>query len=692
MTVSILVILAAIEAAVFCGVLAIRKRSGPLALAMPAAVLLSALLLVFDLVSSLRPGELPFWRKLSLVTESFLPAGWLLASLIHSREPSLKSVSWLQKALLAVSVSFPVAALLLPAGSFFYSPDFEFEKVLFLGGDGFTFYTGVLVYMIVAAVNMEATLRGAQKVERWKIKFETLGAGAILAIFIFYYSQALLYRSLDMDLLGPRSIVLILAIGLMAYSKLMRGNGVKVQISKEMAYRSTVILVVGVYLLGLGIIGEGMRHFGEKMSRNLLTMLFFLGGAGIVIVLLSENIQRKIKVFLSKNFFSDKYDYRAQWLSFTDRVSSAKTSEGVLKAILSGFSETFGTKGAAFFLKNENDGNYESVSVYELDISARELRDGSGLIGFIEPKGWVLNASDGGHGLQETDKRFLEENGISFLVPLFTGGSMNGFIALGSPINGKEVYTFEDYDLMKTLSRQASSIIHNLKLSDELSRARQMEAIGRVSAFVVHDLKNHVSSLSMMVDNADEHIDDPEFQKDMVDSLKSTVKKMNVLISRLRNIKEKTALNLQSADLRAIAEDALRGVSGDVRLEGPSVLAEADPDEIQKVVLNIVLNAIEASPVRAPVYVEVGSSDSAYISVRDGGCGMSAEFIEPRLFKLFSTTKKKGLGIGLYQCKQVVEAHGGAIEVASQPGQGTVFTIKLPLAKLHDNMLNFQAG
>lgn len=686
-----LVITAVAAALVFSLFLVFRKQRGTGAV-LAAALLFTAFSLAFDFLSSARPAELSFWSRFSILSQSLLPGSWLLVSLMSSRKTDLGSISWFQKAMLAASLAFPAAALWLPVSSFFYSPDFEFEKVLFLGGSGFAFYTGVLVYMIAAAVNMEATLRGADKVERWKIKFETLGAGAIIAMFIFYYSQALLYRSLDMDLLGLRSAMLILATGLMAYSKLMRGNGVKVQVSKEMAYRSTVVLAVGLYLIGLGIMGEGMRHFGEKMSRNLLVTLFFVGGVGIIIALLSENIQRKIRVFLSKNFFSDKYDYRAQWLNFTDRVSSEGTSEGVLKAILSSFSGTFGTTGAALFIRDEQDGDYECAAVYELHIPVRGLPDKSGLAVFMEPNGRVYSRAEGSHPVDETGQRFLEENGIYFLIPLYTSGAMNGFIALGPPINGKEVYTFEDYDLMKTLSRQTSSIIHNLRLSDELSRARQMEAIGRVSAFVIHDLKNHVSSLSMMVDNADEHMDDPEFQRDMVGSLSATVKKMNVLISRLKNIKEKASLNLRSADLRAMAEEALKGVSGDVRLEGPSVLADADPEEIQKVVLNIVLNAIEASPAGSTVKVEVGASLSAYISVRDSGCGMTAEFMETRLFKPFSTTKTKGLGIGLYQCKQVIEAHGGAIEVVSRPGQGSVFTIKLPLAKSHDNVLNFQVS
>jgi len=657
--------------------------------ALALALLSAVFFLGFDFMASAYPGSFLYWKKCAIISESLMPGLWFLFSATYARKQESRFTAG-RVSLLAASLVFPAAAVYLPLESFFFSPDFDVEKILFLGSAGFVFYVGVLFYMILAAINLEATLRTASGTAKWKIKFETIGAGALIAALIFYYSQGLLYRSINMEFLPLRSLAMIAAIGFMAYSSFMRGNGVKVYVSKDMAYRSVVLFIVSIYLIALGIIGEGMKHFGEPAKQHMIVLLAFLSVLALVIVLLSEKIKRKIKVFLHKNFYSNKYDYRSQWLKYTERISSSKSREEVLQAILSGFAETFGMKGAALLLR-EGD-SYRAVSEFETYFSRFSIGTQSGIVDYLKRKDWVLNASEDTSSLPAEERECLQQNDIAFVVPLVIDADLAGLIVLKGPLNRSETCTYEDYDLMKTLSSQASSTVLNLRLIDELANARELETAGRISAFVVHDLKNHVSSLSMMVENADEHMDNPEFQKDMVGSLRSTVKKMNALISRLRNIKEKAALNLRSADLRAIAEDALGGVSGDVRLEGSSVLAEADPEEIQKVVLNIVLNAIEASPVRSTVLVEVGASDRAYISVRDGGCGMSAEFIETRLFKPFSTTKKKGLGIGLYQCKQVVEAHGGAIEVASQPGKGTVFTIKLPLAKRDDNVLNFQAS
>ncbi|HEX8948747.1 MAG TPA: ATP-binding protein, partial [Dissulfurispiraceae bacterium] len=176
-----------------------------------------------------------------------------------------------------------------------------------------------------------------------------------------------------------------------------------------------------------------------------------------------------------------------------------------------------------------------------------------------------------------------------------------------------------------------------------------------------------------------------DFQKDMLQSLGNTIGKMKRLITRLRNFEEKQVLNRSLADLHWIVYDVVALVgAGEVKVQTRSVFSEVDAEEIQKVVLNLVLNAIEATGGKGPVTVEVGGDETAFIRVRDCGCGMTEEFMRMRLFKPFHTTKAKGLGIGLYQCKQIIEAHGGRIEVSSEAGRGSTFTVHLPAAKEAD--------
>ncbi|MFO0754794.1 MAG: XrtA/PEP-CTERM system histidine kinase PrsK [Thermodesulfovibrionales bacterium] len=644
-----------------------------------ALFFLTASLELFDLLAVRHPEALLFWKRYSLMAEALLPPLWLLFSLTYARKGGERRMRGVQQALFALSPLFLLAATFLPVQSFFHSPDFAAERILFLGNTGFFFYIGILCYMIVSLVNLEMTLFTATKSARWKIKFEILGTGLLAALAVFYYSQVLLYRSLNMSLLPVRSVVAITAVLCMVYARAKRSGSVKVSVSRQVAYRSVVVFAVGLYLLGLGLVGEGMRYFGPSTRKVMVASLAFLGGMGLLLLFLSERVRRRIEVLLHKNFYTNKYDYRMQWIQFTDRLSSSKTGEELLKAVLSGFCETFGTEGAALFQYDEEKKAYFNTVVFEMRPIEAALTDGDPLVQFLKGSRRIFNAKDGGAAQGAADRDLLARSRISFVVPLHADRALEGFIAMGKLLNKKEEYTYEDYDLMRTFARHASSVILNLRLSEKLSNAREMEALGKISAFVVHDLKNLVFTLSLMVDNAKEYMNNPDFQQDMLQSLDVTIGKMKRLITKLRNFEEKEALNRKASDLQMIAYETASMVNtGEVRVDARPVVAEVDVEEIQKVLLNLILNAFDATGGNGPVQVEVGESDGAFIRVRDKGCGMTEEFQRKHLFKPFSTTKEKGLGIGLYQCRQIVEAHGGRIEVSSAPGKGSVFTVALP--------------
>jgi putative PEP-CTERM system histidine kinase len=206
-----------------------------------------------------------------------------------------------------------------------------------------------------------------------------------------------------------------------------------------------------------------------------------------------------------------------------------------------------------------------------------------------------------------------------------------------------------------------------------------MAALGKVSAFVVHDLKNLVSSISLIVDNARSYLAEPAFQDELLRSLDDTVERMQGLILRLKHLPEKQQPVAAPVDLLALVKDTAALVKGgDFQVTGLPVMAKGDKHELQKVALNLMLNAVEASSGKEPISVEVGKAEAPYIRVKDRGCGMPKDFLIKRLFTPFTTTKSGGLGIGLYQCQQIVEAHGGKIEVTSEPNVGTEFTVWLP--------------
>jgi putative PEP-CTERM system histidine kinase len=307
-----------------------------------------------------------------------------------------------------------------------------------------------------------------------------------------------------------------------------------------------------------------------------------------------------------------------------------------------------------------------------------DIQKGNPLVAYLEQHRWVYCREERPEVLSDNSAIF-QRHEIHFGVPLLFEESLEGFILLGPPIDPGELFIFEDFDLMKVMARQATSALLNLKFAEQLSTAREMAAIGKVSAFVMHDLKNSVSNLALVVENARNYMADPAFQKDMLETLDNSVQRMKGLIERLKNFEKKTRLELASCELSALVATTVAELPKEgITVAGEPTLCLVDRFEVAKVVQNLLLNALDATAGNGPVHFEVGCDGMAYIRCRDQGCGMSAEFVREQLFKPFATTKKKGFGIGLYQCRQIVEAHGGRIEVKSGVGEGTEFTVWLP--------------
>jgi putative PEP-CTERM system histidine kinase len=321
----------------------------------------------------------------------------------------------------------------------------------------------------------------------------------------------------------------------------------------------------------------------------------------------------------------------------------------------------------------------------EMPDGALELKASTELLSYFTDRNRVLNPVDGEYVPTIEESAFFEKTGTVIMVPLIDNGKVEGLVLFGRQLN-REEFNYEDYDLMKTLARQSTLSILNFFLSEELAETRELTAMARISSFVMHDLKNLTATLALLLENAGEYIADPEFQNDMIDTIGNTVKKMKGLMQKLTTIPEKQKLKTELADINLLARETVGEVARakpdvEILCQGVSVNSLVDVEEIKKVILNLVLNALDAAGRNGIVKVETGNDgEKINVTVMDNGCGMDGEFIRNHLFRPFRTTKKGGLGIGLYQCKQIIEAHGGDILVDSSLGKGSVFTVQLPAA------------
>jgi len=291
--------------------------------------------------------------------------------------------------------------------------------------------------------------------------------------------------------------------------------------------------------------------------------------------------------------------------------------------------------------------------------------------------------------------------GLAVLVPLISKRKLVGLLALGPKDSGAS-YSSVDLELLEAMANHLSVAILNAKLSEELVVSKELEFIHKISSFVIHDLKNAVSTLSMILQNAAANIEKPEFRESMITTISGTVEKMRDLMGKITTMPEDFHLDLQPHDLNSIvtAVVAKTKVNELVNIRyvenlSPIPLTCIDREYVEQVLTNLIVNAVEAMNQAGTLRIstrlmENGSepagdgglseaSQFVEIEVADTGPGMSDEFIAQRLFKPFQTTKGQGLGIGLYQCKEAVEAHNGRIEVRSKEGEGTIFLIWLPV-------------
>ena len=257
-------------------------------------------------------------------------------------------------------------------------------------------------------------------------------------------------------------------------------------------------------------------------------------------------------------------------------------------------------------------------------------------------------------------------------------------MTLGDRVGGIP-FSLQDFDLLKCVADQAAASLLNIQLAERLMQAKELEAFQTMSAFFVHDLKNTASTLSLMLKNLPVHFDNPAFREDSLRAVSKTVAHINGLINRLSLLRQNLAIKPHGTDLNELVENALKPFEETAEVTVEKALAPLpklwlDAEQIRNVITNLLLNAREALAQGGTIRVATSREDPwAVLAVTDNGCGMSPEFVSRSLFRPFQTTKKHGIGVGMFQCKMIVEAHQGKIGVESEPGRGTTFRVKLPL-------------
>ncbi len=542
-----------------------------------------------------------------------------------------------------------------------------------------------LALAIAGMLLVEQLFRHTPPRERWGIKFACLGLGAMFAYDFYLYSDALLFRQIDGEIWAARGAVNALVVPLLAISAARNPRwSPAISVSRRMLYHSAALFGSALYLLGMAVAGYYLRFFGGNWGN--VVQVVFLAGALLLLatVLISGSCRAWLRVFISKHFYSYGYDYREEWLRFTRTLSRQDTALG--ERAIQALADLVESPAGVLYLARES-GNFEAAARWNLAPPAGSVSADSLFCRFLENKEWVVDLDEERGRRDDAEQAsvppwLLDFSRAWLVVPLLLQGRLSGFIVLARS-RSRIALNWEVLDLLKVAGSQAASYLAQQDAADALTVARQFESFNRMSTFMVHDLKNLVFQLSLLLTNAEKHKDNPAFQKDMLETVDLSVQKMKLLLQKLaRGISAEVPAVLP---LEFLLQQAVAAKSGGEPKPSLTVAVKdlavfANRDQLERVIGHLIQNAIEATSRDGKVSVRLErQSDSAVITVADSGAGMSEEFVREKLFRPFETTKAGGMGIGMFESREYINELGGALEVESRPSQGTTVRLSLPL-------------
>jgi putative PEP-CTERM system histidine kinase len=608
--------------------------------------------------------------------------GFLLVLLLPA-SASGKALSarwnWLASAaVLLLSVGFIAQVMAL----FGVNPGFSPRRLALLDA---------LAMTVFALVLLEQLWRGISFDLRWSVKPLCLGLGGAVLFDLYLFSDALLFGRIDGDAFSIRGFAHVLGVPLVALAtSRSRGWKKRLVLSQRAARQSASLVAVGVYLMFMSAAGYYVRYFGGEWGRAFQLALLFTALLLLGILGLSGSLRAKLRVLIGKHFFSYRYDYREEWLRFTNTLSAQDDSTEMGQHVIRGLADMVESPAGSLWLKDSSGRFYAQSARWNMpETPVTEDVDGS-LGKFLAASGWIVNleeyrAAPARYASLELPAWLTGVPNAWLLIPLATTNEMIGFAILATARTAVEV-NWEVNDLLKTAGRQAGAFLGQVRAAEALLEARKFDAFNRMSAFVVHDLKNIVAQLSLMLKNAERHRDNPEFQQDMLMTVEHAVERMRQLMLQLREgatpLDSPRGIDLSAVIRRIRAAKSRQGREIEIELTD-RVVAKGHEDRVERVIGHVVQNALDATEEGGRVWVRLERQDGhAVVRVRDTGRGMSAEFLRERLFKPFQTTKPAGMGIGAYESFQYVNELGGRISVESEVDVGTRVSLLIPLADL----------
>lgn len=627
------------------------------------------------------------FTSISLTLEIIRNIVWfLLLSVFISRQQFTKNYLLLVKSRFANGLIFLILISLIV--EVFDNARYPIQQLL---GQDPRLFTHV-IFAVIGLMLVEQVYRNATQESQWSIKFLCLGLGALFMIDFFVYSKSLLFAQLDSLLWSSRGFINALITPLLFISilRLQASKALRITASRKIVFHTTVLLGSGLYLIVMSLAGFYIRDYGGNWGATAQLLFIFLALLILSILFISGKARALTKVFINKHFFHYHYDYRDEWLKVSKTIAKLNSINELSGFIIKTLCDLVDSSGGGLWLKNDQDDFYLAEESNLGFSPPFTLQKNQSLIRFMKKKQWVIDfieLSKSPHIYDDVDLSQWQNPlyNICLIIPLLQEDDIVAFVVLTKAKVTRQL-NWEDHDLLKTVCLQLANALALSHASDALSRSRQFEAYNRLSAFLVHDLKNLVAQVCLIVKNSEKHKYNVEFIDDSIDTLKNIIFKMDHLLSQLKK-EQLTSHNQSLINLVDIIKDV--AIQQNANKPNLQLITNLDNIEIvgetQKITAifsHLVQNAQEATADDGFIKVILSTDNQeAIIKIIDNGTGMDNKFIAERLFKPFDTTKgNAGMGIGVYEARDYIMKHYGSCNVESALGVGTTFIIKLPLA------------
>ncbi|MDG2046577.1 MAG: PEP-CTERM system histidine kinase PrsK [Halioglobus sp.] len=659
------------------------RRQNPIGNALLAASILTAAWAAAVAISTLLPSPIVM---LIQTAEACRNGAWifvllkLLSARLKGTDHILATNRWVPWYLLSFTM---ITALLVGIDPLLGNAASLFSVALYVNAGGW------LAMSILSLLLLEQYYRNSNDNELLSTKQLCLGLGILFAFDLFLYGEGLLFLQLNENAWQARGLVSVMAAVLIGISvgraagREVMENQQAFRTSRHFAFHALTLMASGLYLIAMAVTGYFIRYLGGSWAGVLQITFLCAAGLILIVLLFSGQIRARFRVWLSKNFFSYKYDYRIEWLEFTAILASGKTDvpENITRAV----ANLVKSPGGILWSRTDT-GRFTIAANWDMPTPASDVSLGE-LSQWLQTNEWIIDLRE-----WRSDPDVYRNLALPLMVtsipkawliiPLLFGDILQGIVLLReSEVAGD--LNWEDRDLLKVAGKQAASHLAQFQADKALVESRQFEAFNRLSAYVIHDLKNILAQLSLIVANAKKHKQNPEFIDDMVDTVSNTVERMSKLMAQLRS----ETLRTQQQEFNLI--ELLEHVIDTCKLRtphpkltaAPSTLSlTCDSDRLRTVFEHLIQNAQDATSETGQVAIRL-FTEPGYIvvEIEDNGTGMDEQFIQHRLFKPFDSTKGlTGMGIGAFESRDFIHGLGGEISVTSLLGQGSLFRVLIP--------------